>query len=66
MTVQGRSGGVQLKALFIDEGFGSLDPDNLQLAMGELDRPRERIRSGIEVRASDRGSTARVLHMAMP
>ena len=81
-TVQARSGGVQLEALFIDEGFGSLDPDNLQLAMDELDRLREggrmigiishvaglreRIRSGIEVRASDRGSTARVLHTAMP
>ncbi|MEN9541730.1 MAG: hypothetical protein RLZZ459_1821, partial [Cyanobacteriota bacterium] len=81
-TVQARSGGVHLDALFIDEGFGTLDPDNLQLAMDELDRLREggrmigiishvgalreRIRSGIEVRASDRGSTARVLHTAMP
>ena len=64
--MQARSGGVQLEALFIDEGFGSLDPDNLQLAMDEPDRPRERICSGIEVRVSVRGSTARVLHMAMP
>jgi DNA repair protein SbcC/Rad50 len=71
-TVQAHSGGVRLDALFIDEGFGSLDPDSLQLAMDELDRLREggrliglishvaalreRIRCGIEVVASERGS----------
>ena len=71
-TVQAHSGGVRLDALFIDEGFGSLDPDSLQLAMDELDRLREggrliglishvaglreRIRSGIEVVATERGS----------
>ena len=75
-TVQAHSGGVRLDALFIDEGFGSLDPDSLQLAMDELDRLREggrliglishvaalreRIRSGIEVMASERGSRLRV------
>jgi DNA repair protein SbcC/Rad50 len=75
-TVQAHAGGVPLEALFIDEGFGSLDPDNLQLAMDELDRLREggrliglishvgalreRIRGGIEVIAGDRGSTLRV------
>lgn len=75
-TVQAHSGGVRLDALFIDEGFGSLDPDSLQLAMDELDRLREggrliglishvaalreRIRSGIEVLASERGSRLRV------
>ncbi|MCP9806837.1 SMC family ATPase [Cyanobium sp. T1B-Tous] len=75
-TVQAHAGGVRLEALFIDEGFGTLDPDNLQLAMDELDRLREggrligiishvgglreRIRCGIEVLASDRGSTVRV------
>ncbi|MFM9103537.1 MAG: SbcC/MukB-like Walker B domain-containing protein [Cyanobium sp.] len=75
-TVQAHAGGVQLDALFIDEGFGSLDPDSLQLAMDELDRLREggrliglishvaalreRIRSGIEVVASERGSRLRV------
>ena len=64
-AVQAHNGGVHLDALFIDEGFGTLDPDNLQLAMDELDRLREggrmvgvishvgalreRIRSGIEV-----------------
>jgi exonuclease SbcC len=71
-TVQAHAGGVHLEALFIDEGFGTLDPDNLQLAMDELDRLREggrmigiishvgalreRIRSGIKVIASDQGS----------
>jgi exonuclease SbcC len=71
-TVQAHSGGVRLDALFIDEGFGSLDPDSLQLAMDELDRLRdggrliglishvaglrERIRSSIEVVATERGS----------
>ncbi|MCP9826609.1 AAA family ATPase [Synechococcus sp. EJ6-Ellesmere] len=71
-TVQAHTGGVHLEALFIDEGFGTLDPDNLQLAMDELDRLREggrmigiishvgalreRIRCGIQVVASDQGS----------
>ena len=81
-TVQAHSGGVHLDALFVDEGFGSLDPDNLQLAMDELDRLREggrligvishvaalreRIRSGLQVIASDQGSTLRVGSTAMP
>jgi exonuclease SbcC len=71
-TVQAHSGGVVLEALFIDEGFGSLDPDSLHLAMDELDRLREggrmiglishvaalreRIRTGLEVVTSERGS----------
>jgi len=66
----------------VDEGFGSLDPDNLQLAMDELDRLREggrligvishvaglreRIRRGIQVIASDQGSTLKVGSTAMP
>ena len=81
-TVQAHSGGVHLDALFVDEGFGSLDPNNLQLAMDELDRLREggrligvishvaalreRIRSGLQVIASDQGSTLRVGSTAMP
>jgi exonuclease SbcC len=76
-TVEARSGGLHLEALFIDEGFGTLDPDNLQLAMDELDRLREggrmigiishvgalkeRIRAGIEVSTGERGSIARVV-----
>ncbi|HZJ25652.1 MAG TPA: SMC family ATPase [Acidimicrobiia bacterium] len=81
-AVQAYTGGVHLEALFIDEGFGTLDPDNLQLAMDELDRLREggrmvgvishvgalreRIRLGIEVVATDKGSTVRVGDIAHP
>ncbi|MFN7677074.1 MAG: SbcC/MukB-like Walker B domain-containing protein, partial [Cyanobacteriota bacterium] len=80
-TVEARAGGLHLEALFIDEGFGTLDPDNLQLAMDELDRLREggrlvgiishvgalkeRIQAGIEVSRSERGSTAQVVRTAM-
>lgn len=75
-SVQAHAGGVRLDALFIDEGFGSLDPDALELAMDELDRlraggrmvglishvgaMRERIHVGIEVRPGSNGSSLRV------
>ena len=81
-TVQAHTGGVHLDALFVDEGFGSLDPDNLQLAMDELDRLREggrligiishvgalreRIRAGIEVIGGDQGSRVRLGATQMP
>jgi exonuclease SbcC len=81
-TVQAHTGGVHLDALFVDEGFGSLDPDNLQLAMDELDRLREggrligiishvgalreRIRAGIEVIGGDQGSQVRLGATLMP
>lgn len=35
-VVQQRSGGIELDTLFIDEGFGSLDQDSLQLAISTL------------------------------
>jgi exonuclease SbcC len=75
-SVQAHAGGVRLDALFIDEGFGSLDPDSLELAMDELDRlraggrmvglishvgaMRERIRWGIQVHPSASGSTLHI------
>jgi exonuclease SbcC len=75
-TVESHAGGLHLETLFIDEGFGTLDPDTLQLAMDELDRLRdggrligiishvgalrERIHTGIEVLAGENGSSLRV------
>lgn len=75
-SVEAHTGGIRLDALFIDEGFGTLDPDSLELAMDELDALRaggrmvgvishvttlkERIRLGIEVTPGDDGSTVQV------
>lgn len=75
-SVEAHTGGVHLDALFIDEGFGSLDSDSLELALDELDglraagrmvgvishvgRLRERIRVGVEVHKGDAGSTVTV------
>ncbi len=39
-VVTNRAGGIQLETLFIDEGFGSLDSDTLEIAMGTLDSLR--------------------------
>jgi exonuclease SbcC len=39
-VVSARSGAVKLDTLFIDEGFGSLDSDTLELAMTTLDNLR--------------------------
>ena len=75
-VVTAHAGGMRLDALFVDEGFGTLDSEALQLAMDELDRLREggrtvglishvselreRIRTGIEVTAIAHGSEIRV------
>jgi exonuclease SbcC len=75
-VVQHHAGGVRLDALFVDEGFGALDSDALDLALGQLDALRaggrlvgvishvpvlrERIGVGIEVLKTARGSTVRV------
>ena len=39
-VVRAEAGGVDLGTLFIDEGFGSLDPDTLDAVLGELGRLR--------------------------
>ncbi|MBX3314554.1 MAG: SMC family ATPase [Actinobacteria bacterium] len=75
-SVEAHTGGVRLDALFVDEGFGTLDPDALELALDELDglraggrmvgvishvqRLRERIRLGAEVHKGEDGSTVTV------
>jgi exonuclease SbcC len=40
-SIQDRSGGVRLDAVFIDEGFGSLDDETLNKALDILDEIRE-------------------------
>lgn len=40
-VVQSRSGGICIDSLFIDEGFGSLDPENLEIALNVIDEIRE-------------------------
>lgn len=39
-VVTNRAGGLRLDTLFVDEGFGSLDPETLDLAMRTLDELR--------------------------
>jgi len=39
-VVQAETGGAELETLFVDEGFGSLDPDTLQLVLDQLDHLR--------------------------
>ncbi len=76
-VVQRHAGGIRLDALFVDEGFGSLDPDALDLALATLFSLREggrlvgivshvpelaeRIDVRLEVRGGPDGSTARLV-----
>jgi exonuclease SbcC len=73
-TVQAYAGGLHLDAIFIDEGFGSLDPEALELAVDTLidlqktgrlvgvishvPELKERIDVRLEVTAARGGSTA--------
>ncbi len=75
-VVQAYAGGLRLDALFIDEGFGTLDPEALDQALQALECLREggrlvgvishvaelkeRIAARIEIQATPRGSHLRV------
>lgn len=75
-VVAAEAGGRVLDTLFVDEGFGSLDPDTLDLVMGTLDELRaggrvvgvvshvdelrQRIPSQVRVSRTPQGSTLQV------
>lgn len=81
-VVAAEAGGRQLDTLFVDEGFGSLDPEALDLAMATLDELRAggrtigvvshvdelrlRIPRQIKVGRSPQGSTTEVLGIGSP
>ncbi|KPG87112.1 AAA family ATPase [Frigoribacterium sp. RIT-PI-h] len=72
-VVQAEAGGLELGTLFVDEGFGSLDPDTLDAVMSELgrlsasgrvigivshvDELKQRIADRVEVRRRPAGSS---------
>jgi exonuclease SbcC len=76
-VVTAESGGVDLGTLFIDEGFGSLDQDTLDVVVAELSRLRDSGRTvgvvshvdalksvipeRIQIRRGNRGSTLEVV-----
>ncbi|MCP4907085.1 MAG: hypothetical protein GY910_19085 [bacterium] len=78
-VVQRHSGGTRLDAIFVDEGFGSLDPESLELALETLvefqsggrlvglishvPELRERIDTRIEVLPGRGGSVLRFVHV---
>ncbi|OEE31342.1 hypothetical protein A1QO_13555 [Vibrio genomosp. F10 str. ZF-129] len=77
-VVQSYSGGIRLDTLFIDEGFGSLDPESLDLAIETLidlqqggrtigiishvSELKEQMTLRIDVEPSRTGSVVRVIH----
>jgi len=74
-AVQSYAGGIHLDTIFVDEGFGTLDPEALDLAMralidlqkggrlvgiiSHIPELKERIDARLEVQPSERGSVAR-------
>jgi exonuclease SbcC len=77
-VMQSRSGGIQIDTLFIDEGFGSLDPESLDSAIEALfslnssgrlvgiishvEELKTRIPVHIEIDRTAEGSTAKIVH----
>jgi len=77
-VVQSYAGGIQLDTIFIDEGFGTLDPESLDQAINTLislqkqgrligiishvQELKERIDVKLEVKPSKFGSTARFIY----
>jgi len=73
-VVQSYAGGIRLDTIFVDEGFGTLDPESLDFALQALidlqeggrlvgiishvPELKERIDARLEVRPTDRGSAA--------
>lgn len=73
-VVQSYAGGIRLDTIFIDEGFGSLDPESLDFAMRALidlqkggrlvgiishvPELKERVDARLEVRPTEKGSVA--------
>jgi exonuclease SbcC len=76
-AVQAQAGGLELEAIFVDEGFGGLDPEALDLAMDALARLKdsgrlvgiishveelkERVEARVEVQPSRVGSAVRLV-----
>lgn len=76
-VVQAQAGGMRLDSMFIDEGFGTLDPEALEAALSALmqlqrggrlvgvishvPELRERIQNRLEVTPTQRGSKARLV-----
>lgn len=76
-VVQRRAGGIHVESIFVDEGFGSLDPETLDLALQVLEQLqaggrlvgivshvpelKERVRARLEVTPGRRGSSARLV-----
>ena len=76
-VIQSYAGGIHMDAMFIDEGFGTLDPDTLELAMETLvqlqssgrligmishvPELKTRIPAHLEVTRGDDGSTAKFI-----
>lgn len=78
-VVQEMAGGISLETMFIDEGFGTLDPESLEMAVeclletqesgrlvgiiSHVPELKERIPVRLEVTATNHGSTTEFIHM---